>query len=279
MIVGRNEKFICSRFCFAVAILCLGSNAFAFKGPRNLNDGWDGNLQLGALATFGAVDNSAFLARTSFTYHGAKWEHELNAKFYRSRTQIRVPRRDANGDELFNVSGQAITDLIRATSNNRRFVSLQPRWFFSSRYYLFAIVDIESNKPIDVDLSSRQITGIGYKLWKSRNDFVSAAVGVGRKKLKQVSGATDEGAIGYLGFRFNRGIGEGISLVLDVDSEFGGENRFSEIEVGIGWKLRDPLSLKLKYDARFNSTIVNLLNTFDNDVEATLSINLEVEVL
>ena len=278
MISGNIGKFLCSCICCAVCTLCLSTSVFAFEGPRNLKDGWGGALQFGALATFGVVDNNAVLARTAFTYRGEQWEHELNAKYYRSRTQIRVPRRDANGDKLVDANGEAITDLIRATSNNRRFLSVQPRWFFSSRYYLFAIVDLESNKPIDVDLSSRQIMGVGYKLWKARHDFISAAVGVGRKKLEQVSGNTEEGAVGYLGFRFNRSVAEGVSLILDLDSEFGGENRFSEFEIGIGWKLRDPLSLKLKYDARFNSTIVNLLSTFDNDVEAALSINLEVEV-
>jgi len=261
-----------------VVALNFCTSAIAFEVPRNLQEGWDGDLQLGALATFGAVDTNAFQARTDFTYRGRRWEHELNVKLYRSTTQIRVPRRDANGDELIDNNGAPITDQIRATSNNRRFISVQPRWFFSSRYYVFAIVDLEVNKPIDVELSSRQITGIGYKLWKDRNDFISAAVGVGRKKLEQVSGNTDIGAIGYLGFRFNRSIGEGVLLGLDLDSEFGGENRFSEIQIAVGWKLRDPLSVKLKYDVRFKSDIVNLVNTFDNDVEAALSVNFAVEV-
>ena len=262
--------------------LCLcvytSTKAHAYDPPRNLVEGWDGKVEVGALATFGDVDTSALQARADFTYRGKRWEHELNSKFYRSNTQLRVPRRNEAGDEITDDNGETITDLVRSTNNDRRFVSVQPRWFLSSRYYVFGILDIESNKPIGVEISSRQITGIGYKLWKARNDFISAAVGIGRKKLEAVSGDVEQGAIGYVGFRFNRIVAEGVSLTLDLDSEFGGENRFSEMELGLGWSLRDPYSVKLKYSARFNSNIANLFNTFDNDLESALSINLAVDV-
>lgn len=278
MITRINARSVFSGLFLVVFALCLCSGAQAYDAPKNLQEGWDGSLQLGALATFGAVDTSAYLARTDVTYRGEQWENEFNVRLYRSTTQITAPRRDANGDQLVGGDGVAITDLIRTTSNDRRFFSAQPRWFFSSRHYLFAIVDLDINKPIDVELSSRQIVGVGYKLWNKRNDSISAAVGVGRKRLEQVSGNTEEGAIGYLGFRFNRSIGKGVALVLDLDSDFGGENRSSELEVAIGWKLRNPFSIKLKYDARLNSNIVNLISTFNSDIEAALSVNLEVEI-
>lgn len=278
MIRTSYSRSIGSLLVCTVVGLFYCSTAIAYDPPKNLTPGWDGSLQVGGLATFGEFDTSALLARTDFTYRGSSWEHEFNTKFYRSKTQIRVPRRDADGVEVTDANGNAISDLLRATNNNRRYASAQPRWFFSSRYYVFAIVDFESNKPLNIAQSSRQITGVGYKLWKSRKDYISAALGIGRKKLERVTGANEEGAIGYFGFRFNRAVSEGVSLVLDLDSEFGGENRFSEMGIGIAWKLRDPLSIKLKYEARFNSQIPNLSNTFDDDLEAALSANIELEV-
>jgi putative salt-induced outer membrane protein YdiY len=71
---GSYAKLVGSYLCRAVAALCLCSSAFAFDAPRNLKAGWDGSLQLGALATFGAVDTNALLARTDFTYQGERWK-------------------------------------------------------------------------------------------------------------------------------------------------------------------------------------------------------------
>lgn len=249
-----------------------------YKTPRNLDMGWDGEVHLGALATFGTADTTAISARTDVSYRGGPSEHELTAKWYRSATQIAVTRRNAEGDPVLDTNGLAVRDLIEATTNDRRFISAQTRWFLSSRYYLFGLVDLEINRPADINSSSRQVTGVGYKLWKSRHDFISAALGVGRKKLDQKSGETDEGAIGYLGLRLRRKVADTVTLSIDMDSDFGGENRFSEAEFSIDWKLREPVSLKFKYEARFNSNLINPLNTFDEGVEAALSVNIEVEV-
>lgn len=261
-------------------LLLLGTSTSAqsYDVPANLDLGWAGKVHLGALATFGTADTTAISARSDISYRNERWEHELTTKWYRSASQIAVARRDANGDEVTDGDGIVVKDLIRSTTNHRRFFSVQSRWFASSRYYLFVLADLELNKPADIQASSRQIGGIGYKLWKTRRDFISAALGVGRKKLEQVSGGTEEGAIGYLGLRLRRKVAEGVMVGIDLDSDFGGENRFSEAEFAIAWKLRDPVALKFKYEARFNSNIINPLNTFDEDVEAALSVNIEVAV-
>jgi putative salt-induced outer membrane protein YdiY len=250
----------------------------AYEIPRNLKQGWDGKVELGALATFGATDTSAVSARTDFTYRGERMEYELNTKLYRSSSESFVYRRDADGNQVMDNNGFPVKDLVTNTTNDRRFVSVQPRWFFASHHYLFALADFEFNEPADIESSIRQVGGIGYKLWRNRSDFVSAAIGVGRKKLVQVSGESEEGAIGYVGVRFKRGIGDNVSLSIDLDSDFGGDNRFSEAETSIAWKMRDPMAIKLKYEARFNSNIIRPLNRLDEGIEAALSINLEVDV-
>lgn len=261
-----------------LALLGLTLPVAAYDAPRNLDLDWDGEVQLGALATFGSADTTAISARSDVSYRGERIEHELTAKWYRSATQIAVARRDAEGVPIVDGNGQNIRDLIDTTTNDRRFASAQTRWFLSSRYYLFALADLEINRPADIKLSSRQVAGVGYKLWKSRKDFISAAIGVGRKKLTQKSGLADEGAIGYLGVRLRRNMTEDVALSIDMDSDFGGENRFSEAELALAWKLRERVSLKFKYEARFNSNLINPLNTFDDDVEAALSVNVEVSV-
>ncbi|MFK7861728.1 MAG: YdiY family protein [Granulosicoccus sp.] len=275
------RTFLCDKLLVVVVLLglMLSEPLHAYEDmPRNLKQGWDGDVQLGALATYGLTDSSAVSARSTVTYRSNRWEHELDAKWYHSASEALVSRRDADGEIMRDVNNKEIKDLVSNTTNNRRFFSGQTRWFFTSKHYVFAIADLDTNTPANLDESTRQITGVGYKLYRGKNDLVGAAVGVGRKKRVDVSGVIEEGAIAYLGLRYKRKINDVVTVGFDLNSDFGSENRYSEAETSLTWKLRDPVSLKLKYEARFNSTVVDPLNTFDDELEAALSINLSVEI-
>lgn len=264
----------------ALAVLLMSANTvgFAYITPNNLKQGLDGNVQLGALATFGATDSEAVSARSTFTYRAERWEQEFDAKWFLSATEAVVIRRSADGEAILDTEGQEIKDLIKSTTNNRRFVSTQSRLFFTDRHYLFGIADYDTNKPANIDRSTRQIIGVGYKLWRAKNDLLGAAIGFGRKQRVDVSGNTEDGGIGYLGLRYQRALSAKSALKLDMDSDFGGDNRYTEAEISLSWKLRDPVSLQLKYEARFNSTVTDPLNEFARGLEAALSINLSLDV-
>lgn len=264
-----------------VVVLCLSapSSAHAYYSmPKNLEEGWHGDVHLGALATFGPTDSSAITARSNFTYRSQHWEHELDAKWYRSASEALVSRRDAEGEVVRDANDKEIKDLVRSTTNNRRYLNGQSRWFFTSKHYVFAIADLDINTPANLESSTRQISGLGYKLYRAKNDLVSAEFGVGRKKRVEVSGDSEEGAIAYFGFRYKHKISEKMGFAFDLNSDFGSENRYSEAEVSLNWKLRDPLSLKLKYEARLNETEDDPSNSNDDELEAALSVNLSVEV-
>lgn len=272
-----------SRLTCLVSFLCLwsvgGSSAvLAYEIPRNLEQGWDAQVQFGALATFGVKDTSAISARTDISYRGDHFEHELVAKLYRSSSVTHVIRLDASGKEVVDSKGIPLTERIKSTTSDRRFLSVQPRWFFSSRYYLFALADIDINEPDGVRSSTLRVGGIGYKLWKSRGHYASAAVGVGRRRFEPVTGDVEEEAVGYVGLRFKRYLSETVSLSLSLDSDFGGEESFSEAEASLSWRVRGPVAIKFKYGASVDSRVVNPWNTFDDGVEAAMSVNLEVEI-
>lgn len=262
----------------ALLVIVFSTSLHAYDMPKNLGLGWDGNMELGALATFGETDSSAVSARATFTYRSKRWEHEMDARFHRSAHESLVSRRDSDGEVILDANNNEIQDLVSDTTNDRRFISGQSRWFFTSKHYVFVIADLDVNKPASLDHSTRQISGVGYKLYRSKNDLVSAQVGIGRKKRVDVGGDSEEGAIAYLGFRLKRELSETLILTLDLDSDFGSENRYSEAEASLSWKLRDPVSLKLKYGARFNSTVIDPLNTFDDGLEAALSVHIAVDV-
>lgn len=271
------------RVARAAWCLCLwlagGTSALsAYEVPRNLEQGWDAQVQFGALATFGVKDTSAISARTDVTFRGEHFEHELVAKLYRSSSVTHVIRLDASGKEVVNHQGVPLTERIKSTTSDRRFLSVQPRFFFTSRHYLFALADIDINEPDGVRSSTLRVGGVGYKLWKSRGHYSSAAVGVGTRRFEPVTGEAEEESVGYVGLRLKRYLSETVSLALSLDSDFGGEESFSEAEASLSWRVRGPVAIKFKYGASVDSRVVNPWNTFDDGVEAAMSVNLEVEV-
>ncbi|MFK7892067.1 MAG: YdiY family protein [Granulosicoccus sp.] len=274
---GWNSR---ARLSLTVFLLMLGcsASAAAFDTPGNLKDGFDGRVQLGALATFGPTDSSAVSARTTFSYRGGGWEQELDAKYYQSAAESLVVQRDSEGEKVLDGQGLEIKELIRTTTNNRRFISVQSRRFINTKHYLFGLADLDVNRPANLDSSMRHVVGVGYKLWRAKNDQLSAGIGLGRKRRDDVSGVRQRGTIGYFGLRFKRKLSAKTALSLDFDSDFGSDNRYSEGEIALSVKLRDPVSLSVKYEARFNSTVIDPLNTFDRGLEAALSVNLSVAV-
>ena len=259
-------------------LMMLSLAAHGYQAPANLVQGLNGSVQLGALSTFGPTDSNTLSARTTYTYRTQRWEHELDAKLLRSSSEQLVIRLDANGDTISDAQGEPVKDLITNTTSKRGFVSAQSRFFLSEKTYLFGVVDYETNKPANIDKSTRQIAGFGYKLWRSKSDQLGAEIGVGRKSRFEVDGSSEEDPIGYLGFIFRRNLSKKSSLAIELDSDFASDNRYTEADITFKWSVRNPLSIKLRYEARFNSTVTDPLNTFADGLEAALSINIAVDV-
>ncbi len=279
----RNRRLLASIVHLAaivvtVFILAPIGRAQAYDMPKNLKPGWQGDVQLGAYATFGPTDSSALSARTIVSYSDKRWEHEIDAKLFRSTSEAFVVRRDAAGAAIHDADDKEIKDLVSSTTNNRRYIGAQSRWFMSASYYAFGIADIDVNTPIGLELSSRQIVGLGYKLYRSKRDYLTGAVGVGRKQRHDVSGDSERGFVGYVGLRVKHKIGERTDFGFSINSDFGSESRFSEGEVSLAVKVRGPLSIKLKYEVQFDSAVFDALDNFDEGFEAVLSVNLAIDI-
>lgn len=266
------------------AVVLIGFNAVDaayFKPVKPYPDGWDATVVFGAQATRGASRTSSLSGATEATYRGGRWETLFELKALNSSSSVAVKRHDENGEPATDALGEPIMDIVRKRTNDRRFVSLQPRWSFRrERNYLFSIIDYETNTPADIDSSTRQIFGVGYRLWRDKTNYLTAGVGIGRKRLeREESGEVEEGGIGYLGLSFVRKLGERARFEARFDSDFGGENRFTEFDFGFVWKFGSPVSLKLGYEARQNSDFRRADNPFDESVDARATLSLEFDVL
>ncbi len=251
--------------------------AQAYDVPKSIPQGWQGVLQFGGQATLGVSRTTSLSAATKLSYARGRWESLLTAAMLRSDARIEVDRRDAEGEPVVDVSGNPVTDLVNSRTSDRRFIGVEPKWYMTPRYYLFSVLDYETNEPGNIEHASRQIAGVGYKLWASKADFFSAGVGYGNKRLKPIDGGTIEGGIGYVGMRFVRQLNDKMKFDAELDSDFGSDNRSTAMELGLSWILREPVSLKLKYEARTYKVLTNPLNPLDEEVDAVMTFNIEVD--
>lgn len=247
--------------------------------PPDLQQGWDAQVQFGALATFGAADTRALSARSHLSWRGERMEHEFVAKLYRSSSTTDIVRVDASGKQLLDARGQPLVDRIEQETSDRRFVSFNPRWFLTTHHYLFLLADLDMNEPAGVQHSSLRVGGVGYKLYRTGDDYISASIGIGKRRNDLVGSEAQYTSIGYFGLRIKRSLNETVSMALKLDSDLGADERVSEAEASLSWRVRGPVSITFKYGARVNGSVVNPWNTFDDGVEAAMSVNLEVEVL
>ena len=261
----------------ALLFLVAASSAQA-NSPTNLKQGWNGDAQLGALASFGETDSSAITALTSLTFRSIRWEHELEAKYYRSASESLVALRDENNELQRDSNGDEIYNTVNNVTNDRRFFSAESRWFYTPKYYLFGIADLDVNKPANLAESSRAVWGVGYKVYDNKKNFLTAGIGIGSKKRVETSGSRETGTIAYLTVGFKRELGEKLVLSMDWDSDFSDDDRYSEAQATLTWQLRDPLSLKIKYELQFDSTPIDSFSTFDDNYNGAFSVNLAIDI-
>jgi len=280
MPAATSQSIARTAVCLLLTVLCTPltvQRAQAYDVPKSIPQGWQGVLQFGGQATMGVSRTTSLSAATKLSYASGRWENLLTAAMLRSDTRIPVDRRDAEGEPVVGINGVAVTDLVNNRTSDRRFIGVEPKWYMSPRYYLFSVLDYETNEPGNIENASRQIVGVGYKLWSSKADYFSAGIGIGNKRLKPSDGVVSEGGIGYVGMRFVRQLNEKMKFDAELDSDFGSDNRSTALELGLSWLLRDPVSLKLKYEARTYKVLTNPLNPLDDEVDAVMTFNVEVD--
>ena len=63
------------------------------------------------------------------------------------------------------------------------------------------------------------------------------------------------------------------ALETELDSDFGSENRYTELSFGLSWKLSEPIALKLGYEARMNSDEVTAEIATTRELAGVLAIS------
>ena len=155
-------------------------------------------------------------------------------------------------------------------------IGYQPKFYWRPNTYFFGILDWEQDEPANVDLSTRQIIGVGHRFWGTDRGFFSGEAGFGNKELEPVIGDDLSGGIAYLGLNYLNRINDLTTFNADLRADLGDNNTFVEIGLGLAFKLSQRLALKIAYFARGNTDLaldsdINPLST-DNDTVTTINL-------
>lgn len=277
-----RSAFFLVRLPFAMTTLlgacALASPVAAFDAPTSPPEGWDAKVQFGAEATMGASRTSSLSLESGLSWHTGRLETAAKLRVLRSDASVEVALEE-NGEPLTGLDGEPVKQVVSDRTNDRLAFGLEPRYYFSGeRRYAFGLLDFDTNPPGGVRRSTRQVAGVGYRLWNDKENYLAAGVGIGHKQFESTDAETSEGGIGYFGVKVRLKLSERATLDSGLDTDFGGESEFTEFGIALGYKLSEPVTLKLGYDARITDDGSNDSSAFDESVDARASLKLEVDL-
>ena len=240
--------------------------------------GWSGAAGIGATSSTGAAESSNINASIRLNKAYERWEHLLFGSVFKGSSTVVITETDDEGNIVTNDAGQPIRRIVKGDNSDRIALGYQPKYFFSERTYAFGLLDYETDEPANIDSAFRQIIGIGHRFYENDSGFFSGEVGFGNKNTSPVTGDDIDGGIGYLGLNYLNRITENFSLNADLRSDFGSDNTFVEIGLGLTAKLSDRLNARLSHFTRSNSDLDSGDNPLDSGSSGITTFNLVFDI-
>ncbi|MBX2837479.1 MAG: DUF481 domain-containing protein [Gammaproteobacteria bacterium] len=240
--------------------------------------GWSGTASLGATTSTGNAETSNINGSIRLGKTVGKWEHITFASVFKGESALIVEQVDENGDTILDTDGRPQREIIRGSSSDRLALGYQPRYYWRERTYLFGVLDWERDKPAGIKSVTRQIIGIGHKFITTDNSYLSAEIGFGNKTTDQTFGDDINGGIGYLGVNYLNRVTDNVTFNADMRSDFGSDNTFVELGLGINFKVSSKIAFGVSHFSRSNSDISAFDDEFSSSSDSVTSLNLVVDI-
>lgn len=245
----------------------------------NTLDGWSGTATLGASSATGNAESSNINGSIRLTKTHERWEHLLFGSIFKGTSTIVVVERDEEtglveeGDD-----GRPIRTIVKGDNSDRIAIGYQPKFYYTPKTYFFGILDWEQDKPGNIDSATRQIVGVGHRFYSNPTGFLTLDLGVGNKLTDLVSGDDVDGGVGYFGLNFLHRAGETVTFNADLRSDFGSDNTFVELGLGVAFQLSEKLALKVEHFSRSNSDLSSGDNPLDSSSDGVTTLNLVIDI-
>lgn len=246
-------------------------------------DGWSGTATLGATSSSGNSQSSNINGSIRLGKTVNRWEHLVFGSVFKGTSSIVIERQNAQGEPI-DSDGVVIADgpperiIVKGDNSDRLAVGYQPKFYYTPKTYFFGILDWEQDKPANITSATRQVIGIGHRFYANQSGFLTLEAGVGNKNTDLVTGDDVDGGIGYLGLNFLARVNENVSFNADLRSDFGSDNTFTELGLGVAFKLSEKLALKVAHFSRSNSDLAAGDNPLDSSSDSVTTLNLVIDI-
>jgi len=241
-------------------------------------DGWSGTASLGATSSTGNSEASNINGSIRLGKTVNRWEHLVFGSIFKGTSSIIIVERDENGDPVIGDDGRPERTIVKGDNSDRIALGYQPKFYYTPQTYFFGILDWEQDKPGNIDSASRQIVGVGHRFYTNASGFLSGEVGFGNKNTDLVFGDNVDGGIGYIGLNFLSRVNENVTFNADMRSDFGSDNTFVEIGLGVAFKVSEKLAFKIAHFSRSNSDLSSGDSPLDSSSDSVTSVNLVVDI-
>ena len=248
----------------------------------SITDGWAGTATLGATSSSGNAEASSISGSIRLGKTVGLWEHLVFGSLLKGEATSLVERRDATGDVIIDpATSQPIRDIVTTNNSDRLALGYQPKYYWRPNTYFFGLLDYEQDEPANIDTSTRQVIGIGHRFWSTSQGYFSGELGFGNKTLEPVTGNDLDSGIGYLGLNYLNRFTENVTFNADLRSDFGDENTFMELGLGLAVKVSQRMALKLSHFIRNNTDLSDLqgaTNPLADDGDSVTTFNLVIDI-
>lgn len=272
-----------NKITYKVAVIVFGSvlattKSFAQEPASEvLFGGWSGKASLGATTSSGNAETSNINGSIRLGKTVNKWEHIVFGTLFKGESAIIVDQ-TVDGVVQTDADGKPIREIIRGDNSDRLALGYTPRYYWKTNTYLFGVLDWERDKPAGIKTATRQIIGVGHRFFADESGFLSAELGFGNKTTDLVDGDDINGGIGYVGLNYLNRVTENVTFNADLRADFGSDNTFTEIGLGVAFKVSEKLALGISHFTRGNSDITDANNPFNSNNDSVTTMNLVVDI-
>lgn len=269
------------------ALLITGALAFSSASTAQNNskdlinsafDGWSGTASVGATSSSGNSDASNINGSVRLSKTVGKWEHLVFGSIFKGSSSIVIVERDGNGDPILADDGRPQRTIVSGDNSDRTALGYQPKFYYTEKTYFFGILDWEQDKPGNINSATRQVIGVGHRFFSSDAGFLTAEAGFGNKTNDLITGDDINGGIGYLGLNFLSRVTDNVTFNADLRSDFGSDNTFVEIGLGVAFKVSEKLAFKIAHFSRNNSDLSSGDGPLSSDSNSVTTLNLVVDI-
>ena len=241
-------------------------------------DGWSGTASLGATSSSGNSESSNINGSIRLGKTVGRWEHLVFGSIFKGSSSIVIVERDQNGDPILGDDGRPQRTIVKGDNSDRLALGYQPKFYYSPKTYFFGILDWEQDEPANIDTATRQIIGVGHRFYSTPAGFLTAEVGFGNKTTDLVLGEDINGGVGYLGLNFLSRVNENVTFNADLRSDFGSDNTFVEMGLGVAFKVSEKMAFKISHFTRSNSDLSSGDNPLSSNSDSVTSMNLVIDI-